>query len=81
MSNDTAGREGPRHCSSACNHVLRWAFIEAVHGVQCTNPHFSPQGATAGLSSSVFRSFSMHCWTSQQWHPVVHFTRVVRNAG
>jgi transposase len=36
MSNDTAGREGPRHCSSACNHVLRWAFIEAVHGVQRT---------------------------------------------
>ena len=27
------------------------------------------------------RSFSMHCWTSQQWHPVVHFTRVVRNTG
>jgi transposase len=36
MSDDTAGREGPRHCSSACNHVLRWAFIEAVHGVQRT---------------------------------------------
>lgn len=36
MSDDTAGREGPRHCSSACNHVLRWAFIEAVHGVQKT---------------------------------------------
>lgn len=36
MSNDTAGREGPRHCSAACNHVLRWAFIEAVHGVQLT---------------------------------------------
>lgn len=33
ISDDTAGREGPRHCSSACNHVLRWAFIEAVHGV------------------------------------------------
>jgi transposase len=40
MSDDTAGREGPRHCSSACNHVLRWAFIEAVHGVQRTKgPH------------------------------------------
>jgi hypothetical protein len=36
MSNDTAGREGPRHCSAACNHVLRWAFVEAVHGVQKT---------------------------------------------
>jgi transposase len=36
MSNDTAGREGPRHCSAACNHVLRWALIEAVHGVQRT---------------------------------------------
>jgi len=36
VSDDTAGREGPRHCSSACNHVLRWAFIEAVHGVQRT---------------------------------------------
>ena len=36
MSNDTAGREGPRHCSAACNHVLRWAFVEAVHGVQRT---------------------------------------------
>jgi transposase len=36
MSDDTADREGPRHCSSACNHVLRWAFIEAVHGVQKT---------------------------------------------
>ena len=36
MSNDTAGREGPRHCSMACNHVLRWAFVEAVHGVQRT---------------------------------------------
>jgi transposase len=40
ISDDTAGREGPRHCSSACNHVLRWAFVEAVHGVQKTKgPH------------------------------------------
>jgi transposase len=40
ISNDTAGREGPRHCSMACNHVLRWAFVEAVHGVQRTKgPH------------------------------------------
>jgi transposase len=36
MSDDTAGREGPRHCSAACNHFLRWALIEAVHGVQRT---------------------------------------------
>jgi len=36
ISRETAGREGPRHCSPACNHVLRWAFIEAVHGVQKT---------------------------------------------
>jgi transposase len=36
ISDDTAGREGPRHCSMACNHVLRWAFVEAVHGVQRT---------------------------------------------
>jgi hypothetical protein len=36
MSNDTADREGARHCSTACNHALRWAFIEAVHGVQKT---------------------------------------------
>jgi transposase len=36
LSNDTAGREGRRHCSAACNHILRWAFIEAAHGVQLT---------------------------------------------
>jgi transposase len=36
LSNDTADREGARHCSSACNHALRWALIEAVHGVQKT---------------------------------------------
>jgi transposase len=36
ISDDTAGREGPRHCSAACNHILRWAFTEAVHGVQRT---------------------------------------------
>ena len=36
ISDDTAGREGPRHCSMACNHILRWAMIEAVHGVQKT---------------------------------------------
>jgi transposase len=36
LSNDTADREGARHCSPACNHALRWAFVEAVHGVQKT---------------------------------------------
>jgi transposase len=36
ISNETAGREGPRHCSTACNHMLRWAFVEAVHGAQRT---------------------------------------------
>jgi transposase len=36
ISDDTAGREGPRHCSTACNHMLRWALVEAVHGVQKT---------------------------------------------
>jgi transposase len=36
ISQDTAGREGPRHCSMACNHVLRWALIEAAGGVQRT---------------------------------------------
>jgi len=34
LSDDSADRKGPRHCSQACNHILRWAFIEAVHGVQ-----------------------------------------------
>jgi transposase len=63
MSNDTAGREGPRHCSSACNHVLRWAFIEAVHGVQRTkgprglrlrqlHARLSSQGRPKGRASS-----------------------------
>jgi transposase len=63
MSDDTAGREGPRHCSMACNHVLRWAFIEAVHGVQRTKgPHglrlrwlyarLSGQGRQKGRKSS-----------------------------
>jgi transposase len=63
MSDDTAGREGPRHCSAAYNHVLRWAFIEAVHGVQRTKgPHglrlrwlyvrLSGQGRQKGRKSS-----------------------------
>jgi transposase len=63
ISDDTAGREGPRHCSMACNHVLRWAFVEAVHGVQRTKgPHgsrlrwlyarLSGQGRRKGSKSS-----------------------------
>jgi len=63
MSDDTAGREGPRHCSMACNHVLRWAFVEAVHGVQRTkgphgfrlrqlNSRLSGQGRPKGRKSS-----------------------------
>ena len=34
MSKDTAGREGPRHCSPACNRILRWALIEAAGAAQ-----------------------------------------------
>lgn len=30
LSNDSADRHGRRHCSPACNHTLRWAFIEAA---------------------------------------------------
>jgi transposase len=32
LSHDSADRHGPRHCSPACNHTLRWAFIEGVTG-------------------------------------------------
>lgn len=39
MSDDSADRHGPRHISPACNHTLRWAFIEAaasaVHSKRC----------------------------------------------
>jgi transposase len=30
LSDDSADRHGQRHCSSACNHTLRWALIEAA---------------------------------------------------
>jgi transposase len=30
ISDDSAERHGQRHCSSACNHTLRWAMIEAA---------------------------------------------------
>ena len=33
VSHDTAGRIGPRHCSPACNHILRWALVEAATGL------------------------------------------------
>jgi transposase len=36
VSDDSAERHGARHCSPACNHSLRWAFIEAVTGVLLT---------------------------------------------
>lgn len=34
LANDSADRHGPRHISPACNHTLRWAFIEAAAVVQ-----------------------------------------------
>jgi transposase len=30
LSNDSADRHGERHIAAACNHALRWAFIEAA---------------------------------------------------
>ena len=33
LSDDSAARVGPRHCSPACNHILRWALIEASTGL------------------------------------------------
>lgn len=36
VSDDSADRHGVRHCSSACNHALRWALIEAVTGLLLT---------------------------------------------
>jgi len=36
LSDDSADRHGRRHCSPACNHTLRWALIEAAHGVLLT---------------------------------------------
>lgn len=30
ISDDSADRQGARHCSPACNHTLRWALIEAA---------------------------------------------------
>jgi transposase len=34
LANDSAERYGRRHISPACNHTLRWAFIEAAAAVQ-----------------------------------------------
>jgi transposase len=33
LADDSANRHGPRHIAQACNHTLRWAFIEAAHCV------------------------------------------------
>ena len=33
LANDSADRHGHRHIAAACNHTLRWAFIEAAHCV------------------------------------------------
>jgi transposase len=30
LADDSADRHGPRHISPACNHTLRWAFVEAA---------------------------------------------------
>ena len=30
VSDDSADRRGRRHCSPACSHTLRWAFVEAA---------------------------------------------------
>jgi transposase len=30
LANDSADRHGKRHIAAACNHTLRWAFIEAA---------------------------------------------------
>lgn len=39
LSDDSADRHGRRHISPACNHALRWAFIEAaattLHAKRC----------------------------------------------
>jgi len=34
LADDSADRRGRRHISPACNHTLRWAFIEAAATVQ-----------------------------------------------
>ena len=33
LADDSAHRHGRRHIAQACNHTLRWAFIEAAHCV------------------------------------------------
>jgi transposase len=33
LADDSADRRGRRHIAPACNHTLRWAFIEAAHCV------------------------------------------------
>lgn len=36
LSDDSADRHGRRHISSACNHTLRWALIEAAGASLCS---------------------------------------------
>ncbi len=36
LSDDSADRHGKRHCGPACNHTLRWAFVEAATGALAT---------------------------------------------
>jgi transposase len=43
LSDDSANRHGPRHCSPACNHVLRWALIEAAAGAVRATRNGSPK--------------------------------------
>ena len=43
LSDDSADRHGARHCSLACNHTLRWAFIEAATGVLSTKESKAPR--------------------------------------
>jgi hypothetical protein len=48
---------------------LPWAGVARARGM--TFDGGRPRlGATAGLSSSVGGAHGMHCWTSQQWHPI-----------
>jgi len=43
ISDDSADRHGPRHCSVACNHTLRWALIEAAGVVVNRVRHKAPR--------------------------------------
>ena len=43
LSDDSADRHGARHCSPACNHTLRWAFVEAAAGALLTKESRAPR--------------------------------------